>query len=591
MSSETEYSKFTHPPTKPFPPTGSLFYREGVFYGRSMTLKEQRFEKFVNDMQARQDLISEFKEWRRLKDLEEEAIVLYHELGQDQEEFKSQMMTRDQMDMEFQLQRKRKKAENLDPEMARSFLFMMFLDRQQNLRAEQAEQRERDEKERRAREESIKCKKKADFHAGVQASSVLMVKTDIIANAAGLQQRSQQTELTRAKPEKDNNSSRPVTPTGIRLTRDAPKEHINISRPVSDTKASSSKQQEQESKPSPEEIRRQFKAEVDVKSVISQANTSVDSGSSRQQEQESKLSRQFQEEVRLRPVATTTLNVRSVTPKTAAHEQEMRAKVLDPAVPAVRKDPFQSLDTVLAEYHPQGLMTSHPGHPSAIEQSPPANVGQWLDSNTLCEDPVPGSSTQPSTDPSSQYSSSKGDTPPSSVRSSPPKSPIQNPLSATDTQMVNTNQHKKKCTKRICELLGLTGCGKAPETSRSEMMEASSRDVLAVNDILLKEFERKEKARLAMEEEKRQETLPSRYEMLLQALEESSEKARSAMAEKKRQGALPSHYEMWQQTMEENKHRSALRIEYERLQREQRGCSKVGGHTIWNCDCPRKWGY
>lgn len=193
---------FTQAPvTGPFPPTGSLYYRWGVFNGRLMTPKEQRFEHFISDMQARHDEISELREWRRLKDIEEEAVLLYHELG-NIVEYTRQMSTRDQMETEYQCQRKRQKAEDLNPWAT------ALKHGQERLRAE-AEERARDQ-------ERIRSSFKAR-----------------------IQQASQQSGLTPPKPEKCGNTSQAVP----------------------STEAGSSRQQEPKIQLSAEEVRRQFQDE------------------------------------------------------------------------------------------------------------------------------------------------------------------------------------------------------------------------------------------------------------------------------------------------------------------------------------------
>lgn len=198
-----------------------------------MTTKERRFEQFVNDMQARQDELSEFKEWRRLKDVEEEAISLYHEVGKNMEQFARQMRTRDQMEMEYQCQRKRQKAEDLNPQKALMFLMEMDSNRQDNIRAQQVEDRAREQ-------EKIKGEAVASFKAGIQASGGSVANTKIITDAAGSQRASQQFALTRAAPE----------------------DHLNTSKPVSSTEAGSSRQQEQQQQQtlSAEDISRQSQA-------------------------------------------------------------------------------------------------------------------------------------------------------------------------------------------------------------------------------------------------------------------------------------------------------------------------------------------
>ena len=211
-----------------------------------MTTKERRFEQFVNYMQARQDELSEFKEWRRLKDVEEEAISLYHEVGKNMEQFARQMRTRDQMEMEYQCQRKRQKAEDLNPQKALMFPMEMDLNRQDNIRAQQVEDRAREQ-------ERIKGEAVASFKAGIQASGGPVANTKIITDAAGSQRASRQFALTRAAPE----------------------DHLNTSKPVSSTEAGSSRQHEQQQQQtlSAEEIPRQSQEETRLSSATTTAPT------------------------------------------------------------------------------------------------------------------------------------------------------------------------------------------------------------------------------------------------------------------------------------------------------------------------------
>ena len=71
-------SKYTNQPVfTPFPATGSLFFRMGVYYNRPMTAQEQRFEHFVNERQASHDIFVEKEEWKRCRDIENKAVQIY----------------------------------------------------------------------------------------------------------------------------------------------------------------------------------------------------------------------------------------------------------------------------------------------------------------------------------------------------------------------------------------------------------------------------------------------------------------------------------------------------------------------------------
>ena len=81
----------------------------GVYDNRPMTAQERRFEDFVNERQALHDISNERKEWTRCRDVEEEAIVIFHEVGCDLSEFLTKMLTYDQEELEFQCQRRKEK--------------------------------------------------------------------------------------------------------------------------------------------------------------------------------------------------------------------------------------------------------------------------------------------------------------------------------------------------------------------------------------------------------------------------------------------------------------------------------------------------
>lgn len=144
-----------------------------------MTLKEQRFEEFVDDIQARHDELSEIREWRRLKNHEEKAICLYHEVGEDLDTFSMRMRTHDQQEMEYHCQRKKQKDIDLDPiEASRKSNVRAQEYIQQYIGAREAEKRARDQ-------ERIRNNAVAEFKAGVQASSDPVTNAKIITNTTG----------------------------------------------------------------------------------------------------------------------------------------------------------------------------------------------------------------------------------------------------------------------------------------------------------------------------------------------------------------------------------------------------------------------
>lgn len=416
MSIDLESRTFTQAPvTRPFPSTGSIYYRYGAFNGRSLTFKEQQFEQFVNDMQARHDELSVLREWRRLKDIEEEAISLYHELGKNLDEYKRQMRTRDQMEMEYQCQRKRQKSENLNPQ---TVLWKSQKRLHEYLGAKEAGERAKDQ-------ERIRSNAVADFKARVQASSDSVADANITTNAAGSQQASQQSELIRSKPEKGGNTSQSVSPTG----------------------AGSSRQQEQKTKLSEEELCRQFRDKVQ----LLQATTST--------------------------TPTVTATVRPIPPEAADSAQRTQAKEPDAALPAASEDPFEAelaalpaasedrFKAVLAGYQPRmgivhgthypkgavlvksafGLTKLHLGCRSVANQSRARDIVQ-----------VREPSDRSSSSPSSPQTSSEGSTPPTTAPPSPPTTPIVSLLNAHGTRAVNlTNNDQNEeidNSKRLLEL-------------------------------------------------------------------------------------------------------------------------------------------
>ena len=326
-----------------------------------MTLKEQRFEDFVDNIQAKHDELSEIIEWRRLKNHEEEAICVYHEVGENLDMFSARMKTHDQQEMEYHCQRKKQKDKNLDLVEASR---LSYARAQEYTGAREAEERARNQ-------ERMRSNAVATFKAGVQASSDPVTIAKILTNTT--QQASQQSEHKKSKPEKHGNTSHPVS--------------------------------------------------------------SLGTGTSRQQEQKTKLSkeeicRQFLDQVRALPATTnrtkmplTTANVEPVPPAIAALAREARPKELNVAVPAAREDSFKA---ELAGYQPRmGIKNgmncpkrSIPikkkpvlkkvdlGCSSGVEQSLPRNNGPGSDASQAHQ--VAGSRERPSTNPIAQQDSSEG---------------------------------------------------------------------------------------------------------------------------------------------------------------------------------------
>ena len=165
MSTKLEYREFAQEPqVTPFQPTGSFDYRNGVFDNRSMTLKEKRFEDFVNEKQARHDEESQIREWRRCKAVEEAAISIWHQVEENLKLFIMEMKTRDQQEVEYRVQRKNDKAKNLDPQKSLDALREMEMEGQRKLQVQEAQEREREQ-------QRVDDLIRANFVAGVQASS------------------------------------------------------------------------------------------------------------------------------------------------------------------------------------------------------------------------------------------------------------------------------------------------------------------------------------------------------------------------------------------------------------------------------------
>lgn len=263
-----------------------------------MTPKEVEFEILVHSKQEREDKVSDLREWRRLKDNEEEAIALYADLGGDLDKYTTQMRTRDQMEMEYQCQRKRQKEIDLNPQRAREAAYAMTLER---IRVTQAE-------ERAMVQEMIRNIDLSNLEARVQASS----NPKSITNTTGSQQAS----------------------------------HVE---------ADSSRYEEEMNKPSPEDIRRQFLAQAQDKARllparISRPIPSAEAGLSRHQEQENELSPEricgkSRAHIRARPAATTRMptiitNVHPVPFETVASARNVRPSEPDISAPEASEDYF-----------------------------------------------------------------------------------------------------------------------------------------------------------------------------------------------------------------------------------------------------------
>lgn len=243
-----------------------------------MTLKEQRFEQLVNAVQARHDELSDLVEWRRRKDVEEEAITVYFELGQDLQLFIEKMRTFDQQEMEHQCQRRGAKLKCLYPERYPKQLRAWELRRQERIRTQDADERKREQ-------EKINSVAVAKFKADVRASIHPIASAKCTANAA---------ESQKASEEYNFKQSKPKYPRGDNQTAHS-------------TKAGSSRQQEHKATLSDEEKRRQFvnqaRAGAEASRNNSQAASTPGASSSKQQEPNATLGdgekrRQVQDPIR-----------------------------------------------------------------------------------------------------------------------------------------------------------------------------------------------------------------------------------------------------------------------------------------------------
>ena len=224
-----------------------------------MTIKEQRFEQLVNAVQARHDELSDLVEWRRRKDVEEEAITVYFELGQDLHLFIEQMRTFDQQETEYQCQRKGAKLRCLYPEMFPEQSRPWELKRQERTKTQEADERKREQ-------QKINSVAVAKFKADVRASIDPIASTKCTTNAAGSQKASEEHRLRQLKPKNPRSDNQAAY----------------------STRAGSSRQQEHKATLSVEEKRRQFGNQVRSRAEASRNTSQVAStpgaGSSRQQE-------------------------------------------------------------------------------------------------------------------------------------------------------------------------------------------------------------------------------------------------------------------------------------------------------------------
>lgn len=243
-----------------------------------MTLKEQRFEQLVNAVQARHDELSDLVEWRRRKDVEEEAITVYFELGEDLQLFIEKMKTFDQQEMEHQCQRRGAKLRCLYPERYPKQLRAWELRRQEKIWTQDADERKREQ-------EKINSVAVAKLKANVQASIDPIASAKCTANAAGSQ---------KASEEYNSKQSKPKYPRGD-------------NQAAHSTKAGSSRQQEHKATLSDEEKRRQFvnqgRSCAEASPNNSQAASTPGASSSKQQEPNATLGdgekrRQVQDQVR-----------------------------------------------------------------------------------------------------------------------------------------------------------------------------------------------------------------------------------------------------------------------------------------------------
>ena len=213
-----------------------------------MTLKEQRFEQLVNAVQARHDELSDLVEWRRRKDVEEEAICVYFKLGQNLRLFIEQMRTLDQQEMEYQCQRKKTKLRCLYPEIFPEKPRPRELKRQERTKTQEAGERKREQ-------QKINSVAVAKFKADVRASIDPIASTTCTTNAAGSQKASEEHRLRQLKPNNPRSDNQAAY----------------------STRAGSSRQQEHKATLSVEEKRRQYENQVRSTAEASRNNNQIES--------------------------------------------------------------------------------------------------------------------------------------------------------------------------------------------------------------------------------------------------------------------------------------------------------------------------
>ena len=211
-----------------------------------MTLKEQRFEQLVNAVQARHDELSDLVEWRRRKDVEEEAICVYFKLGQDLHLFIEQMRTFDQQEMEYQCQRKKTKLRCLYPKMFPKEPRSWVLKRQERTKTQEAGERKREQ-------QKINSVAVAKFKADVRASIDPIASTKCTTNAAGSQKASEEYRVRQLEPKNPRSDNQAAY----------------------STRAGSSRQQEHKATLSVEEKRRQFGNQVRSRAEASRNNSQI----------------------------------------------------------------------------------------------------------------------------------------------------------------------------------------------------------------------------------------------------------------------------------------------------------------------------
>ncbi len=417
----------------PFPYTGSLLYRCGAFDGRSMTLKEQWFENFVNEEQARKDLSWDLNEWERRKDHEEKAILLYEELGENWMAFATRMETLDQQEYEYQCQRDKQKAENLDRNNASWLSWARLPEEEKRKAAEEAKEQAR-----------VKSNFAAQVKARTQASEDLVTHSEIVTNAAGSQPPTQQSKLKQSKPEK----------------------HGKVSHSVSSTGAGPSKQQVRKPGLSKEEVCRQLREKVQATLPATTKKPAT---------------------------PTPTANVRSAPLRTDTLTP-LRVETVNVAVISAGEEPFKA--ELAGGYYPQmGILptTHYPKGAKLIKNGPGLPMPHLANSNlakrrllrnngqgcnAVRNHTVSESTEQSSTGSSTQQNSSEESTPPSSVRVAPSETRIEDALDALSISSVgltNDDHNQGVDRVRLLQLLRPDLYGEMSYPAQWDMMSPSTR--------------------------------------------------------------------------------------------------------------------